>query len=257
MKKLMYVLILATYFSTQILASGGIKWITFDEGLSLAKSQNKFLLVDFFTDWCKWCKVMDEKTYADADVQKTISRNFIMARVNPEKPGTVHFMGQEYQNSQFAQAAGVTGYPSTGIFSPDGNFITLVTGYLDIPKFNSLVKYLKEGHYKKLAFEDYSLFETLQNKLTNNPNDSGLNFVVGYFYEKILKDNSKAVNYYKKAVQHNSEFKEAYAALSGVYKSIGKTKSANKMMKLAKRNGFSQESEILDKVKEIVQKVMS
>jgi thioredoxin-related protein len=257
MKKLMYVLILATYFSTQILASGGIKWVTFDEGLTQAKTQNKFLLVDFFTDWCKWCKVMDEKTYSDAGVQKTISKNFVMARVNPEKPGTVHFMGQEYQNSQFAQAAGVTGYPSTGIFSSDGNFITLVTGYLDIPKFNSLVKYLKQGHYKKLAFEDYSFFENLQNKLAESPKDSGLNFVVGYFYDRVLKDNSHAVKYYKKAIRYNSKFKEAYAALSGVYTNLGKTKSAKKMMKQAKNNGFSQDSEILAKVKEIIQKVMS
>ncbi len=256
MKKLFYVLLLFTYFSTELFASGGIKWVTFDEGLAQAKKENKFLLVDFFTDWCKWCKVMDEKTYSDPEVQKTIAKNFVMARVNPEKPGTVHFMGQEYQNSQFAQAAGVTGYPSTGLFTSDGKFITVVTGYLDIPKFNSLVTYLKEKHYQKLAFEDYSLFVTLKNKLKADPKNPELNFIVGYFYDKVLKDTNKSIKYYKNAINNNASFPEVYAALSNVYKTEGKTKSADKMMKIAKKKGFTKDSEILDKVKEVIKGVM-
>ncbi len=256
MKKLFFILLLMTYLSTEVFASGGVKWVTFDEGLSQAKKEKKFLLVDFFTDWCKWCKVMDEKTYSDPGVQKTISENFIMARVNPEKPGTVHFMGQEYQNSQFAQAAGVTGYPSTGIFTSDGKFVTLVTGYLDIPKFNSLVAYIKEGHYKKLAFQDYSLFATLQSKLKSNPKDTKLNFVVGYFYDKVLNDSKNSEKYYKNAIKNNASFPEVYAALSNVYKTSGKTKSADKMMNIAKKKGFSKDSQILDKVKEVIQDIM-
>ncbi len=256
MKKLLLLLLLVTYFSTEIFAAGGIKWVTFDEGLAQAKKENKFLLVDFFTDWCKWCKVMDEKTYSDPEVQRTISENFIMARVNPEKPGTVHFMGQEYQNSQFAKAAGVTGYPSTGLFTSDGKFIAVVTGYLDIPKFNSLVSYLKDKHYTKLAFEDYSLFSNLKNKLKSSPNSADLNFVVGYFYDKVLKDSKNASKYYLNAITNNSNFPEAYAALSEVYKAEGKSKSAAKYMKKAKKKGFTQESQILDKVKKIIQSVM-
>ena len=45
-----------------------VTWIGFNEGLEKAAKEKKNILVDFYTDWCHWCKVMDEKTFIlDAD----------------------------------------------------------------------------------------------------------------------------------------------------------------------------------------------
>ncbi len=257
MKKFIAVAILTMFYFSNVSASDGIKWHSFDEGLAKAQKEGKFLLVDFYTDWCKWCKVMDEKTYADPEVQKTMNKMFVAVRLNPEKPGEVHFMGQTYQNNQFAQAAGVTGYPSTGLFTPQGEFITIITGYLDIPKFNGMVQYLKNGFYRKISYEDYSLYALLQDKLKENPNDAGLNFVIGYFQSEVFKDNDAALEYYNKAIANNGKFAEAYAAASKVYEKTGKTKSAKKYMDNAKKFGFTTDSQIFEKVKEIINNALS
>ena len=42
----------------------GVKFIegTLDDALKLSKESNKPIMIDFYTDWCGWCKVLDEKS---------------------------------------------------------------------------------------------------------------------------------------------------------------------------------------------------
>ncbi|CUT04904.1 DUF255 domain-containing protein, partial [Candidatus Kryptobacter tengchongensis] len=46
-----------------------LKWYSFSDGLKLAKSENKKVLIDVYTDWCEWCKKMDEEVYTNSTVK--------------------------------------------------------------------------------------------------------------------------------------------------------------------------------------------
>ena len=50
-----------------------------------AQEQNKPIFIDFSTDWCGWCKVMDNKTFSDPEVIKFMNDNFICLKVDAEK----------------------------------------------------------------------------------------------------------------------------------------------------------------------------
>ncbi len=257
MKKFLSVVIFLVFVFSTANFTQHIKLHKFDEGLALAQKQKKYLLVDFYTDWCKWCKVMDEKTYSDANVQKTLKKYFITARINPEKDGTVHFQGKQFTNREFAQAARVTGYPSTGLFNSKGEFITLITGYLDINKFNDMVEYLNKKLYTKLRFEDYNLYKTLNNSLNKKPKDAGLNFAVGFFEKEVFKNNTKAKSYFKKAIKLNPKFAEAYAELAAVYENEGNVTKAKQYKQKAVKNGYKDKDQTIQKLKEIIQKALS
>lgn len=41
---------------------------SFEETLAKAKAEKKPVLIDFFTDWCVYCKKMDKTTLQDASV---------------------------------------------------------------------------------------------------------------------------------------------------------------------------------------------
>lgn len=60
------------------------KWYGFEEGYKKAQKENKILLVDAYTEWCGWCKVMDRETYTDAKVIETLKKDFICVKFNPE-----------------------------------------------------------------------------------------------------------------------------------------------------------------------------
>ena len=55
-----------------------------EKARDLAKESNKILIVDFYTEWCGWCKVMDKNTfsdyttlfYKDGEIVKLIDRDW-------------------------------------------------------------------------------------------------------------------------------------------------------------------------------------
>ncbi len=67
------------------------KWYGFEEGYKKAIKENKILLVDAYTEWCGWCKVMDRETYTDATVIETLKKDFICVKFNPEIDKTYIF----------------------------------------------------------------------------------------------------------------------------------------------------------------------
>ena len=140
--------VLLIFTASNIFAGGGDKWYSFNEGLAKAKKENKFMLVDFYTDWCGWCKKMDADTYSNEEVLDYLDEHFVMVKLNPEKDGDVTFMGQSYPAGQFAQSAGVTGYPATGFFDDKGEFIGLQPGYIPAENFMQLLQYVVAKEYE-------------------------------------------------------------------------------------------------------------
>lgn len=85
----------------------------------LAREQNKMLLVDFYTDWCRWCKEMDKNTFPDEAVSDFIGKNFVALSIDAEK-GLGIEVALKYR---------VNVFPSYGYFTPDGKLITKSIGY--------------------------------------------------------------------------------------------------------------------------------
>lgn len=140
----------------------GLSWKSFNEGLQLAQQQKKPVLVDFYTDWCGWCKKMDEATYKNKDVVKLLSEKFIVIKLNPEKNAQYSFNNQTVSGSQLARMFGVRGYPATGFFDASGQFITIVPGYIPPETFLPILSYIQGKWYDKMGFEEFQKKQNAQ-----------------------------------------------------------------------------------------------
>jgi thioredoxin-like negative regulator of GroEL len=61
-----------------------IKWEKkFDEAVKKAKHAGKPLMVDFWAEWCDWCRRLDRTTYADPAVIRR-AQDFVAVKVNIE-----------------------------------------------------------------------------------------------------------------------------------------------------------------------------
>jgi len=100
-----------------------------DEAFSMAKRDARPLMVDFYTDWCGWCKKLDSDVYTDQTIRE-LSNQFICVKINADN------------NKQAAQQYNVRGYPTIIFLSPKGDVLKVCPGYVDA---NTLAGMMREA----------------------------------------------------------------------------------------------------------------
>ena len=104
---------------------GKIAWQKdIDRALDIAKSDGKVIVVDVYTDWCGWCKKMDQVIYSDPLVVG-LSRQEVFLKLDAEDGG---------QGQQFARRMGVRGYPTTVVIDGNGRKLKEVAGFIKTPR---------------------------------------------------------------------------------------------------------------------------
>ena len=139
-------------------APGGekVQWLSFDAAVAKAQKENKHLIVDVYTSWCGWCKVMDRQTYGNADVAAYLTENFAMAKVNGESAAKLTWNGKMLTEREFAKAVGVNGYPSTFFMKPNAELLGGVSGYIKSPDMLIYAKYLSTRYYERGKLQQFA-----------------------------------------------------------------------------------------------------
>lgn len=130
--------------------------------------EDKLIIVDFYTDWCGWCKKLDKETYADPEIARLMNTYFYPVKFDAESRDSVQFANIMYRfksmgsrgTNEFAitmasRPGGKIGYPTISIISPLGEKITVEAGYKDAAKMKMFLLYYGEGHYETKDFATF------------------------------------------------------------------------------------------------------
>jgi len=147
--------------STPAAADTAIRWMTLDEVQAAMKKEPRKVVVDVYTHWCGWCKVMDKKTFAHPEVIRYVNKNFYAVKLNAEQKEPIRFAGSMYNfengANQFAVGLlrGQMSYPTTVVMEENFQNPQPIPGYLNVQTFEMILKYLGEGAYKTQKFEEW------------------------------------------------------------------------------------------------------
>jgi thioredoxin-related protein len=112
-------------------SSGEIKWYSYEEGMALGKKLGKKVFIEFYADWCGFCRMMDVSTFKDASVIAILNRDFIPVKVHSDKE---HDIALRYN---------IRALPNMAFISEDGTKISTVPGYIPSEKLVEILEEVK------------------------------------------------------------------------------------------------------------------
>jgi thioredoxin-related protein len=139
-----------------------LQWMSLDEVAASMKQEKRPILIDLYTDWCGWCKVMDKKTYSNKNVTSYVQQKFYPVKLDAEQRKNITWNGKRYSfNSNYKThdfavylTNGQLSYPTTVVIPVDGE-PQAIPGYLAPGEFELIAKYFGEGQYGKVGFDQY------------------------------------------------------------------------------------------------------
>ncbi|UCE67917.1 MAG: thioredoxin family protein [Candidatus Zixiibacteriota bacterium] len=181
---------IATYCTKKERVPSQINFINdYDQAKSAAEKSGKPMIIDFFTDWCRWCDSLDANTYSDSLVI-SLSGDFIFVKIDAEI------------DTALAGQFGISGYPTIIIARPDGQEIDRIWGYLPSTEFYNQVQLYLQG---RETLEDYL------SRLEDEPENLEYLSMIGEKYtSRSMYD--KAIEYYEKVVELDGDNGDGYAA---------------------------------------------
>lgn len=139
-----------------IKGAGKIAWEDVETAAQTAQLQNKKLFIYVHTDWCSWCRKMEEETFTSDDIAQYLNDKYIAVHLDAESQQQVEFNGQRVSEQDLASTLGAQGYPSNIFLTSNGETITIAPGYMPPDRFIKVLSFIAEDYYKQMNWDEYT-----------------------------------------------------------------------------------------------------
>ena len=165
---------------------------SYKEAEEKAKKDNKLIYLHFTTDWCGWCRKIENDIYKKEAGQEAL-KNFVCASINCTRTNK-----DAKFNNELARKYGVRGFPALVILAPDGTLIHQFSGYRKMNAFKAELKKAEE------AFANYK--EILKGIKEGKDSVEFLNKAFNFYYG--VKNWSKAAEFADKLEEKDAKFEK-------------------------------------------------
>jgi len=146
-----------------------VNWKSFEKSIALKDSGKKYFIF-LYTDWCSWCKKMENTTLKDEKIVNLLNEKFVPVMFNAESKESIQFMGNEFKyvsqgtRGYHELAAALTNnqlsYPSIVFLDEQMNMIQPLPGYKSAEDLRIILTFLGDNIYEKMKFDEYYKQET-------------------------------------------------------------------------------------------------
>lgn len=142
-------------FAPSPVTTEGISWMTYEEVIEASKKKPRKVFVDVYTDWCGWCKRMDQTTFRNPKIVDMLNTEFYAVKLNAESDKRFEVNGKSMTYRQLARSYKATGYPTTVYLNEDLSLIQAVPGYQQANTLEVILAYFGGNHHLNTAWPEF------------------------------------------------------------------------------------------------------
>ena len=165
LRALFTILIIFNFFQIH---SQEINWLTLDQVLELQKKNPKNIIIDFYTNWCGPCKMLDRNTFQNKNVSEYINKHYYAVKFNAEGNVEINYDGRLFINPNYqpeksqrrngthelTRYLNVSAYPTIIFMDNSSKVINYVRGYKTPQQIELWLKLFKDEGYKSIKTQD-------------------------------------------------------------------------------------------------------
>jgi thioredoxin-related protein len=139
--------------------------MTWEEAAAANEKNPKKIFVDVYTEWCGWCKKMDQTTFTDPSVVELMTKDFYAVKLDAEQLETIHWRDMDFKWTPGGRGGtnklayelldGAMSFPSFVLLDSAYARIAISPGYKTGDAFLKELKYAAEEIYKKMDWPTY------------------------------------------------------------------------------------------------------
>ena len=166
MKKIFITALLTGIITIAYSQNTPVKWYSIQEAEKLSKQSPRPIFIDTYTDWCGWCKKMDNETFTNTVIAEILNTRFYPVKFNAEGSDNITFLGQTFINDgksgkahqlAIALLQGQLSYPTVVFLTQKDNkySVSPVPGFRQPKDMEMLLSYFADKAYETQKWEDY------------------------------------------------------------------------------------------------------
>ena len=153
--------------------TGIIKWYSIEEASKLSLLNKKTILLNFYTDWCQSCKILDKVVYTNPVIAELINENFYSVKFNAASQDSVKLFGQVFKGNgknnphqlTYALVKQSFRFPAFVYVNEKKQKLNEMHGFLTPKQFELILSFFAEKAYTKKTFQEY--IKTFKGKIKN------------------------------------------------------------------------------------------
>lgn len=126
-----------------------VQWISFEQLEDSLNTKPKSVFIDFYTEWCTYCRKMDKEVFTKPAVAELLNNSYYAVRMDAETTDTIRFDGRFFVNRESTKKR--RGFHDLALLlgQRGGQFAPPTMLVLD-PEFTVKSRYFEYMHSKQL-----------------------------------------------------------------------------------------------------------